>query len=262
MSEEALRQLGLETEDLDILDLYRRDQAAAIRRWGAKWESWWNAARPKEGQPWMAEYDDASWKNGTARTWRRGRCGPAPTLTASSARCGCGRRSRSRRSRRRSPAPSLDLGSVNQEDETWVNGSVPRRLVFCQSHAVCDRARRAEGRRQRHRHQHLLRLARLRPPRARGEPRHPLRRQHQRAALESVEVPGSAGRLDRPPAALGLGPRHDAALQRDDRARSAPTRFRGAVWYQGESDVHFAGSYYKATLLGDDGGVAAAVRGS
>ena len=38
--------------------------------------------------------------------------------------------------------------------------------------------------------------------------------------------------------------------------------FRGAVWYQGESDVHFAGSYYKATLLGDDGGVAAAVRGS
>jgi sialate O-acetylesterase len=26
--------------------------------------------------------------------------------------------------------------------------------------------------------------------------------------------------------------------------------FRGAVWYQGESDVHFPGSYYKSTLLG------------
>jgi sialate O-acetylesterase len=37
------------------------------------------------------------------------------------------------------------------------------------------------------------------------------------------------------------------------RARLPPLgayTFRGAVWYQGESDVHFSGSYYKSTLLG------------
>lgn len=38
-SEEALRQLGLEAEDLDILDRYRNDQTAAMRQWGKRWES-------------------------------------------------------------------------------------------------------------------------------------------------------------------------------------------------------------------------------
>jgi sialate O-acetylesterase len=61
-SEETLRQLGLETEDLDILDLYRRDQTTAIRRWGTRWESWWTAVQPREGRPWMPEYDDTSWR--------------------------------------------------------------------------------------------------------------------------------------------------------------------------------------------------------
>lgn len=46
-SEETLRRLALESEDLDILDLYRNDQSAARRRWGKRWESWWTAARPK-----------------------------------------------------------------------------------------------------------------------------------------------------------------------------------------------------------------------
>jgi sialate O-acetylesterase len=34
-SEETLRHVGLETDDLEILDLYRQDPAAAARRWGA-----------------------------------------------------------------------------------------------------------------------------------------------------------------------------------------------------------------------------------
>ena len=35
MSEEALRTLGLENVDLDILDTYRGDQQAGLQRWGA-----------------------------------------------------------------------------------------------------------------------------------------------------------------------------------------------------------------------------------
>ena len=53
MSEAALRKLGLENDDLDILDLYRTDPAAAMRRWGAQWESWWNDGAA-QGRPAVA----------------------------------------------------------------------------------------------------------------------------------------------------------------------------------------------------------------
>ena len=137
MSEEALRNVGLDNDDLDILALSRTDQQAALRRWGAKWESWWNAVRPKDGQPWMPEYNDTSWKtappalgawalwNGTnpdgfvGQMWMR----TTVTLTAEQAA---------------NAGAVLDLGSVNEEDETWVNGKDVGRFVLRQSHAVSD----------------------------------------------------------------------------------------------------------------------------
>ena len=121
MSEATLRTLGMEKDALDLLDLYRADPAAAMRRWGAQWEAAWERARPRDGRPWLAAYDDTSWKtapaalgawalwNGTnpdgfiGQVWMRA----TVTLTAAQAS---------------SADASLDLGSVNQEDETWLNG--------------------------------------------------------------------------------------------------------------------------------------------
>ena len=215
VSEDGLRRLGLDNDDLDMLALSRTDQQAALRRWGAKWESWWKAARPQDGQPWMSEYDDSSWRTapqalGAWASWN----GSSPdgfvgqmwmrttvTLTAEQAA---------------KSGAALDLGSVNEEDETWVNGKDVGGILFCQSHAAPDTSRRAEGRRQRDRHQHLLQLAQLRHSRRRREPRHPLRRRHERPALEPLEVPGGSGHAYRTATALGANPRRDAGLQRHD----------------------------------------------
>lgn len=122
VSERGLRQLGLDNDDLDMLALWRTDQQAALRRWAAKWESWWQTARPGDGQPWLSDYDDRSWRtapaplgawalwNGSSnpdgfvgQMWMR----TTVTLTADQAA---------------KPGAVLDLGSVNEEDETWMNG--------------------------------------------------------------------------------------------------------------------------------------------
>ncbi len=121
MSEATLRRVRIENDALDLLDLYRADPAAAMRRWGALWEAAWEKARPRDGRPWLAAYDDTSWKtapaglgawalwNGTnpdgfiGQVWMR----TTVTLTAEQAAKG---------------DASLDLGAVNQEDETWLNG--------------------------------------------------------------------------------------------------------------------------------------------
>jgi Carbohydrate esterase, sialic acid-specific acetylesterase len=131
-SEETLRQLALESEDLDILDLYRNDPMTAMRRWGKRWESWWTAARPKEGRPWMADYDDTPWRT-------------AP--------------------------PALG---------PW-------------------------------------------------------------ALWTGINPDGFIGQM---------WMRTTVTLTPEQAAKAGADTFRGAVWYQGESDVHFPGSYYKSTLLG------------
>ena len=51
MSEAALRKLGTENDALDLLDLYRTDPAAAMRRWGAQWESAWEDGKAPRRPP-------------------------------------------------------------------------------------------------------------------------------------------------------------------------------------------------------------------
>lgn len=247
-SEETLRQLGLETEDLDILDLYRRDQTAAIRRWGTRWESWWTAVQSREGRPWMPEYDDTSWRTappalgawalwtGTnpdgfiGQMWMR----TTVTLTPEQAA---------------KRGAVVDLGSINQEDETWLNGeylgassfgnrtryaiepgvlkagvNVIATNIYC-GWRDCGLRGPADNR--------AVRLA------------------------DNTSVPlTNPWKYEEVSDGL-IGPRlpwgsvHGMTLH--DNGMIAPLgayTFRGAVWYQGESDVHFAVSYYKSTLLG------------
>lgn len=247
-SEETLRELGLETEDLDILDLYRRNPAEATRRWGANWESWWTAARPGDGRPWTAGYDDRSWATappglgawalwtGTnpdgfiGQMWMR----TTVTLTPEQAA---------------KPGAVVDLGSVNQEDETWVNGTYAGASSF--------------GSRTRYALQPGVLKAGVnviatniycgwRDCGLRG----PADARAIRFA-DGTSVPlGNPWKYAEVPEGM-IGPRLPwgsvHGMTQHYNAMVAPLgayTFRGAVWYQGESDVHFPGRYYTATLRG------------
>ena len=91
VSEGGLRRLGLDNDDLDMLALSRTDQQAALRRWGAKWESWWTAARPQRRSALDARLRRRVLENRAPGARAPGRCGTAPARMALSARCGCAR---------------------------------------------------------------------------------------------------------------------------------------------------------------------------
>lgn len=247
-SEETLRQLALESEDLDILDLYRNDQTAAMRRWGKRWESWWIAARPKDGRPWMAEYDDTSWKTappalGAWALWTGtnpdgfiGQMWMRTTVTLTSEQAA-------------KAGAVLDLGSVNQEDETWANGA------YVGASSFANRTRYAIEAGVLKAGVNVIatniycgwRDCGLRGP---AENRTIRFADNTRVPLTNLwkyeEVPDGL-----------IGPRlpwgsvHGMTLRYNGMiAPLGADTFRGVVWYQGESDVHFPGTYYKSTLLG------------
>jgi len=246
VSAEGLRRLGLDNDDLAMLALSRTDQQTALRRWATKWESWWKAARPNGGQPWTADYDDAPWKTappalGAWASWN----GSSPdgfvgqmwmrttvSLTADQAA---------------KPGAVLDLGSVNEEDETWVNG----RDVGASSFA--------------NRTQHQIRTGILKAGinviatnifcswRNCG-----IRGAADTRAIRFAD--GTAVSLSNPwkyqevsdtliAPQLPWGPTHGVTM--DYNGMISPIGaygIRGAVWYQGESDIYFARNY-KSTLL-------------
>jgi len=128
MSAQALHANGAYEAGLRILSMYASDQPAAQRQFAAQWEQWW---RSKTGQrpgtePWSTNTaaplapDAAEWRNapqglGDWRDWGTGELGDFTglvwyritiTLTAAQA----------------ASAATLDLGAINQVDETWING--------------------------------------------------------------------------------------------------------------------------------------------
>src|SRR4029453_17080789 len=141
----------------------------------------------------------------------------------------------------------LDLGSVNQEDESWVNGkyvgassfanrtrypiesgilkagvNVVTTNIYC-GWRDCGMRGPAENR--------AIRFA--------DNTNVPLSN-----PWKYQEVPD---RLIGP--RLPWGPVHGATLDYNGMVLPVgPFSFRGAVWYQGESDVHFGTKYYAATL--------------
>ena len=247
LSEGALRRVGLENEDLDLLSLYRADQAAALGRWGARWESWWTTARPRDGRPWTTDFVDTSWQTAPPAlgAWALWKGGTNPdgfignmwlrttiTLTAEQAA---------------TTGAMLDLGAVNQEDETWINGtfvgassfaprtrhSIPPGLLRAGTNVIvtniycgwrdCGMRGPAETRAVRFADNTSVPLSN--PWKAR-------------------EVPdGLVGPR------LPWGATHGMTLHHNGMVMPVGAyRVRGAVWYQGESDVHFGRDYYTATL--------------
>ena len=246
VSEDALRRAALDTDDLDMLVLSRTDQQAALRRWGRKWEAWWSSNLPNAGRPWMPDYADTSWKtappglgpwalwNGTSpdgfvgQMWLR----TTVSLTAEQAA---------------KRGAVLDLGAVNEEDETWISGkdlgassfsnrtqhairpgvlkegvNVIATNIFC-SWRNCGIRGPAENRAIRFGDGTSVPLT------------NPWKYQ---------EVPDT-----RIAPQLPWGPTHGVTM--DYNGMVSPIGaygFRGVVWYQGESDIYFA-SQYKVTLM-------------
>lgn len=245
VSEGALSKLGYFQDDLEMLQLYRKDPEAALRRWGRTWEAWWKRVMPNGGEPWAVNFDDSKWNiapaalgawaswNGSSpdgfvgQMWYR----TTVTLTAEQAK---------------KPGAVLDLSSVNEEDETWVNGmdvgassfanrtqyalrpgvlkegvNVIASNIFC-SWRNCGIRGPAE--------QRAIRFA--------DGTSVPLSNR-----WKYQEVPNG---LIAPQVPWGVT--HGLTMDYNGMvAPLGPFGFRAAVWYQGESNIYFA-SNYRTTL--------------
>jgi sialate O-acetylesterase len=119
-SEPALRRLGVFNDDLDMLDTYRTDQQSAMRAWGRKWEAWWHSLKIAGTPPWEAGFDDSAWPAApdAGKAWALwhsdnpdgfvGQMWMRTTVDLTAAQA--------------AQSAILDLGSVNEEDESWING--------------------------------------------------------------------------------------------------------------------------------------------
>lgn len=120
ISGEGLRRAGDFDEQVDLLGLYARDEAAAVRRLGDRWAAWWRSRVPTPAgeEPWQSRGADGwrdvpdfrSWKTWSVpelaelngMVWFR----RVVSLTEGQAR----------------QAATLSLGAIDELDQTWVNG--------------------------------------------------------------------------------------------------------------------------------------------
>lgn len=122
LSAQALRKVGGYDEALDTLALHAKDPQAAAAQWGAFWAKWWSRQpQVKKGdEPWNPAASDAGWKAApktlvdyqtwgvpelasyTGMLWYR----TTVTLTKQQA----------------AQDATLAIGNVDEIDQTWVNG--------------------------------------------------------------------------------------------------------------------------------------------
>ncbi len=123
MSTQALRKVGGYDGALDLLELYTKDPQQAGQQWDKQWRTWWHsrAGVAADDEPWNpAHISQAGWQNApldqgawqrwgkpelanfTGTLWYR----TIVKLTAAQA----------------AQAVTLHLSTVNEADQTWVNG--------------------------------------------------------------------------------------------------------------------------------------------
>lgn len=116
LNEAALRKLGGYDEALDIEKLYATDQTAAMVKYAGVLEAWWKAKAKSEpwqspeslrwtpvpsGMSYWSEWNVPALTNFTGRLWYR------TTVRLTSAQAA---------------EATLSLGTINEEDVTWING--------------------------------------------------------------------------------------------------------------------------------------------
>lgn len=118
--DEASVRAGGAAEDVDLLALYRKDPAAAARRFGEQWGRWWreSSGDTKGAEPWQRsdalswkpfpaigfweQWGDPAFENFNGNVWARRKV----VLTPQQAKAGA----------------TLSLGIVDDLDQTFVNG--------------------------------------------------------------------------------------------------------------------------------------------
>ena len=245
VSAPTLRALGPYSDDLDMLALYQRDPAAASRRWDAAWESWWLSY--SSDKVWTA--DTSSWPVAPPDLGPWGGW-PGLTLPEGSAEAGVGfvgqlwlsthvRLTKAQAAR----GVSLELGRANEEEKSWVNG------------------RGVGGSSQQPNASHALPAGLLRE----GDNSITLNifcswkncGLSGPASTRYIALSdGSHVALDQPwrykpvetliAPQLPWGPMHGVGLQYNGMiAPIGPYGVKGAIWYQGESNLYFAQNYQK-----------------
>lgn len=242
----TMRSLGYYNDDLDLLALYRRDPAAASKAWDAAWEKWWHGVSPSS--PWKE--DTASWTPAPAGL---GPWGDWPGLSSppDSAEPGVGfvgqmwfsAHANLTAAQAAEPA-TLDLGKVTEEEKSWVNGvgtggssiapdalhPLPAGLLHAGDNSVtlnifCSWKNCG-----------LNGPDSTRAIRFADGSSAPLIDWRYKA-VDTVTAPQ-----------LPWGPMHGIGLQYNGMiAPIGPYAVRGAIWYQGESNIYFA-QHYQQTL--------------
>ena len=251
MSESALRAQGGYDEPLATLRLYASDAPAGITKWGHTWETWWRTHRPAQnsaepwnadesrfkdwrtapaglgywenwGDPQLASFDGLVWYRTTVR------------LTAEQAARG----------------GKLSLGTVDEVDQTWLNGrfigttsgagsarlyDIPAGVLHAGDNSVVIGAldTYAFGGVYGPSKERAIRLADGQIIPLDGTWRYQV-------------VPNSVGAIPRAPweSVAGLTMIYNAMI-----APLVPNTMRGVLWYQGESNTEDA-EHYQGLLSG------------
>ena len=242
VSHHSLRPLGF-NDDIDMLALWQKDPVAGSKAWDAAWERWWRANG--KGEPWKES--TASWPVAPAGLgpwydW------PGLSLPEGSAEPGVGFVGQlwlathvRLTAAQAAQAATLDLGRANEEEKSWVNGQgvggssqqpdarhdLPRGLlhegdnsitvnIFC-SWKNCGLTGPTSTR--------AIRLADGSSV-ALDQPWH-------YQAVDTLIAPQ-----------IPWGPMHGVGLQYGGMIKPiGPYGVKGAIWYQGESNIYFAKTY-------------------
>jgi len=246
VSHPSLRKLGIFNDDLDMLALQQRDADAASKRWDAAWENWWRANG--QGTPWKE--DTASWPVAPMplRAWGDW---PGLSLPDGIAESGVGFVGQlwlsthvTLTAAQTAQAATLEFGRVNEEEKSWVNGRgiggtsqqpnavhvLPKGILKAGDNSItlnifCS-----------------WRNCGLTGPESTRQIRFadgtslPLDKPWRYKAVDTLIAPQ-----------LPWGPMHGVGLQYNGMiAPIGAYGFKGAIWYQGESNLYFARTYQPA----------------
>jgi sialate O-acetylesterase len=121
----GLRAAGGFDDRLDLLRLYRQDEAAANQRLGRMWEDWWRTHAKADSEPWQpgpagtGEWADVPEPMRNWKTWG------VPLLARHDGLVWF-RRTVTLTQAQASRSATLSLGAIDEVDETWVNGHAIR----------------------------------------------------------------------------------------------------------------------------------------